>query len=81
MLLFIKAKNSYAFIADVVIKANEKIVGYAVLALERPDPKYAQYKLRVVEKTVYPPVNGELQNVPAEYIEKKMEAVKGFAGL
>ena len=66
-----------AFVADILIKADEKIVGYAVLALERPDPKYAQYKLRVIEKTVYPPVDGELQDVTKTYIEKKMEKAKG----
>ena len=64
------------FYTDITIKADDKIVGFTVLAFEQVEEGSAAYTVRLVAQELYPKVDGEMQNVSKDYILRKISEVK-----
>lgn len=63
---------------DIIIRADDYIVGYAVLEiyeLSEDEAPTFRYKARVLTITSFPKVEGEYQSVSRRYVEKKFEEI------
>lgn len=61
--------------ADVIIRADEQIVGYALLEIGYSEDPWLYFPAWC-ETICFPMINGELQNVSEEYVTEQMELCK-----
>ena len=65
-------------LAQVVIKADGRVVGFAVLALERMEYGKPWFWIQTWAMEIYPPVDGQLLDINEEYVINKIEDVKQY---
>lgn len=65
---------------EVIIRADEAIIGYAVFEMYSMDDKEPAFMVRLKANTFYPKVDGQFQNVTEDYVCKAMEESKHKKG-
>ena len=64
------------FFVNIVIKADEQPVGFAVVMLDRTKTGMHSFDVRLLGNELYPPVDGQLQNITETYIEKQIKRLR-----
>ena len=61
---------------EVIIRADEAIIGYAVFEMYSMDDKEPAFMVRLKANTFYPKIDGQFQNVTEDYVHKAIEESK-----
>ena len=59
---------------DVLIKIDNKIIGYIVIDMNQINSTY--YKSNILVSKIFPKINGEYQNVPLDYVLERIQNIK-----
>lgn len=61
---------------DVIVRADEQIIGYAVFEISCIDYDMALFECKLLKSVYYPKVDGQFQPISQEYVNRKIRQAK-----